>query len=86
MLKQLDWLQEEEVRLIKNGLLTHEDIADLTSHVKKAVGQAVTEYRPVEELMHDPEDLSEVRLTQIDSATGIESLGLRKPLDFGAVT
>lgn len=83
LLKQQDWLQEAAERLLKNGLLTQEDIADLASHVKTAAGQAVTTQRPFDELMHDPEGLSEVRLMRIDSVTGIESLGLRKPLDFG---
>ena len=62
LLKQQDWLQEAADRLLKNGLLTQEDIADLASHVKTAAGQAVTKHRPLDELMHDPEDLSEVRL------------------------
>lgn len=38
--------------------------------------------RPFDKLMHDPQDLSEVRLARIDGVTDIESLGLRKPLDF----
>lgn len=83
LLKQQDWLQEAADRLLKNGLLTQEDIADLASHLKTAVGQAVTKHRPLDELMHDPEDLSEIRLARIDGVTGIESLGPRKPLDFG---
>lgn len=83
LLKQQDWLQEAAEKLLKNGLLTQEDIADLASHVKTAAGQAVTTHRPFDELMHDPEGLSEVRLMRIDGVTGIESLGLRKPLDFG---
>lgn len=84
LLKQQDWLQEAADRLLKNGLLTQDDIATLASHVKTAGGQAVTHHRPFDELMHDPQDLSEVRLTRIDGVTGIESLGPRKPLDFGA--
>ena len=83
LLKQQDWLQEAADRLLKNGLLTQDDIAALASHVKTAGGQAVTHHRPFDELMHDPEDLSEVRLARIDGVTGIESLGPRKPLDFG---
>lgn len=83
LLKQQDWLQEAADRLLKNGLLTQDDIANLASHVKTAGGQAVTHHRPFDELMHDPQDLSEARLTRIDGVTGIESLGPRKPLDFG---
>lgn len=84
LLKQQDWLQESADRLLKNGLLTQEDIADLVSHVKTTEGRTVTNNRAFDELMHDPEDLSEVRLMRIDGVSGIESLGPRNPLDFGA--
>lgn len=36
LLKQQDWLQEAADRLLKNGLLTQDDIANLASHVKTA--------------------------------------------------
>lgn len=44
LLKQQDWLQEAADRLLKNGLLTQDDIAALASHVKTADGQAVTHH------------------------------------------
>jgi hypothetical protein len=46
----------------------------------------VVKLSPTTELyepMHDPQDRNEVRLARIDGVTGIESLGPRKPLDFG---
>lgn len=84
LLKQQDWLQEAADRLLKQGQLTDEDIAQLASLLKTADGQAVTRHRPLDELRHDPKDVSEIRLARIDGVAGIESLGPRKPLDFGS--
>ncbi|WP_034949213.1 AAA family ATPase [Erwinia oleae] len=84
LLKQQEWFQEAADRLINNGLLTSEDLSDLVALLKTPEGQKATNHRTFTSLMQSSLAVDELRLTRIDGVCGIENLGPRQPLDFGA--
>jgi energy-coupling factor transporter ATP-binding protein EcfA2 len=83
LLEQQDWLQEAADRILKQGSLSQEDISAVEARLKTPEGQVITKLRNFEELTHAPMG-STLRLRAIENVTGIESLGPRAPLDFGA--
>lgn len=82
--QQPDWLQQAAEMLLSSGHLSDTEIQNLVERLKTADGQQVTSHRTFAGLASAPSPASELRLLQIGDISGIENLGPRSPLDFGA--
>ena len=80
---QKDWLQEAAERLLKNDILTQQDISELTEYLKTEDGIKTTNHRNFNELIISVNNYSELRLDSIGNIQGIANLAPKSPLKFG---
>lgn len=79
---QQDWLQEAADRLLKVGMLTEDEIEELTALLKSKEGGRVTDQRGYSELSGQAAVGEVLRLVRICNVEGIENLAPRRPLEF----
>lgn len=82
--QQPDWLQQAAEVLLSSGPPSSNDIQNLVVLLKTPAGQMVTSHRTFDALAPTSTPASEVRLLEIGDISGIENLGPRHPLGFGA--
>lgn len=81
---QPDWFQQAAERHLATGALCDTDLQACVDSLKTAQGQAVTTTRAFPGLTPSPQIQGSMRLVDIGTITGIENLGPRQPLAFGA--
>ena len=83
LLTQQEWLQVAADRLMRKGVLSDDDMLEITAILKTPAGQLVTKNRIFEGLIVGGDGGHELRLNSIGSVVGIENLCPRQPLVFG---
>ncbi|AYM76581.1 restriction endonuclease [Janthinobacterium agaricidamnosum] len=83
LLTQQEWLQVAADRLMRKGVLSDDDMSEITAILKTPAGQIVTKNRIFEGLIVGRDVGHELRLNSIGSVVGIENLSPRHPLVFG---
>jgi energy-coupling factor transporter ATP-binding protein EcfA2 len=81
---QPDWLQQAAEMLLSSGGASDTDIQTLVERMKTPEGQQVTTHRSFDGLTPGPAPANDLRLLEIGDISGIENLGPRSPLGFGA--
>lgn len=82
--QQPDWLQQAAETILSVGKLSDGALQNLVERLKTAEGQQVTSHRTFAALAPTPTPAVELRLLDIGEISGIENLGPRNPLGFGA--
>jgi energy-coupling factor transporter ATP-binding protein EcfA2 len=82
--KQPDWLQQAAETLLSSSTVSESDIQGLVERLKAPEGHRVTTHRAFSALRSAAEVSSELRLLEVGAISGIENLGPRIPLTFGA--
>ncbi|MBZ0144807.1 MAG: AAA family ATPase [Rhodocyclaceae bacterium] len=81
---QPDWLQQAAEILLTKGSAAEPDIESLVERLKTSEGRQVTSHRSFAGLSPAPAPATDLRLLEIGDISGIENLGPRSPLAFGA--
>lgn len=82
--KRPDWLQQAAECHLSNGGVSEADLQVLVASLKTKQGQAITTSRLFPGLVSPGQTQNTLRLLDLGSITGIENLGPRQTLAFGA--